>query len=129
MDVVTLDTGALIALERNKARARALVRAVILRDARLFVPAPVVTEWWRGRTDVRDDILALLVLAPVTREIACAAGEALARTGTRTRGTSAVDAIVMAQAASRGGVVYTSDVDDLGILRDACFPSVRVLAI
>jgi hypothetical protein len=44
------------------------------------------------------------------------------------RDAKTVDAIVMASAASRGDVVYTSDVDDLERLR-AYFPAVRVLAV
>jgi len=39
-----------------------------------------------------------------------------------------IDAIVMASAASRGDVVYTSDFDDLERLR-SFFPSVRVLVV
>jgi hypothetical protein len=39
-----------------------------------------------------------------------------------------VDAAVMASAALRGDVVYTSDVDDLEQLREH-FPSVRVLRV
>ena len=56
--------------------------------------------------------------------LARVAGEALARV----KSASLVDAIVMATAALRGGVVYTGDVDDLERLRDP-FPSVRVLSI
>ena len=41
---------------------------------------------------------------------------------------SRVDAIVMATAARRGGVVFTSDVDDLTRLREV-FPNVRVLGV
>jgi predicted nuclease of predicted toxin-antitoxin system len=47
---------------------------------------------------------------------------------TGVRDAKTVDAIVMASAASRGDVVYTSDVDDLERLR-AYFPAVRVLAV
>jgi predicted nucleic acid-binding protein len=129
MDPVTLDTGALIALERNKPRARFLMEASKEADARLLVPMPVVSEWWRGRTDTREKILKLVDVEALPLDVACAAGEALARVGRRPRGASAIDAIVMAFAAARGGVVYTSDVDDLGLLRDLCFPSVRVLGI
>ena len=38
----------------------------------------------------------------------------------------ALDAIVMASAASRGDIVYTSDFEDLSRL-GRCFPSVRVM--
>lgn len=43
------------------------------------------------------------------------------------RGSTSVDAIVVASAARRGDAVYTSDVDDLERLR-AFFPSVRIFA-
>jgi hypothetical protein len=43
-------------------------------------------------------------------------------------GATTVDAIVMASAARRGDVVYTSDFGDLARLR-AFFPSVRVLGV
>lgn len=88
---------------------------------------PVIAEWWRGRTDRREDLLAALTVEEVSLRVAQAAGEALA--GIEHRGPSVIDALVMAHAAHRGGVVYTSDPDDLGQLRDARFPSVRVLAI
>ena len=57
-------------------------------------------------------------------ELAKLAGEALSAI----EGATAVDAIVMASAARRGDVVYTSDVDDLERLRDY-FPGVRVLGV
>lgn len=90
----------------------------------ITVPAPVVTEWWRGRTDIRQDILQSVVIEELTLPIARVAGEALAAI----RGSTAIDAIVMASAAQRGDVVITSDVSDLEALR-AFFPSVRVLGI
>lgn len=43
-------------------------------------------------------------------------------------GATVVDAIVMASAAARGGVFYTSDFDDLSRLR-AHFREVRVLSV
>jgi hypothetical protein len=39
-----------------------------------------------------------------------------------------IDAIVMASAATRGDIVYTSDVDDLERLR-VFFPTVKVLSV
>lgn len=127
IDEPTLDAGALIALERRKPRAVVLATAARMRTVRLLVPMPVIAEWWRGRSDWRDDLLSAVSIQDVPLRVAQAAGEALAMLGAR--GPSVVDAIVMAYAAQRGGVVYTSDVDDLGLLRDTCFPGVRVLAI
>jgi hypothetical protein len=84
----------------------------------------VVGEWWRGRTDVRDAILDSVDVGPLSVTLAKRAGEALAAI----RGATLVDAIVMASAATRGDIVYTSDVDDLEKLRRH-FPGVRVLEV
>lgn len=121
---LTFDTGALVALERRKQRMTdVLVRA---RQERLpiMVPSVAVAEWWRGRTDVRLRILAGLLVEPLDESLACLAGDALAAVS----GATMADAVVMASAARRGGVVYTSDVDDLERLR-AYFPTVRVLGV
>lgn len=121
---ITLDTGALIALERRRVRMRQVLEHALAHRARVTVPADVVGEWWRGRTDVRDAILAWVDVEPLTERLAKDAGEALANVA----GATLVDAIVMVSAASRGDIVYTSDVDDLEKLRTR-FPSVRVLGV
>jgi hypothetical protein len=59
---------------------------------------------------------------PTTEELARVAGAAL----NATAGRNAIDAIVMASAAQRGDVVYTSDVPDLELL-SRVFPAVRIL--
>jgi predicted nucleic acid-binding protein len=121
---ITFDTGALIALERRKLRIRQVLERAVAGDQRITVPADVVGEWWRGRTDVRDAILASVDVEPLSEVLAKVAGEALAVV----KGATLVDAIVMASAASRGDVVYTSDVEDLERLRRH-FPAVRVLGV
>jgi predicted nucleic acid-binding protein len=83
-----------------------------------------IAEWWRGRTDVRATILRGLRIEPMDVELARRAGEAVAAI----RGATTNDAVVMASAARRGDIVYTSDVDDLERL-GAFFPGVRVLAV
>jgi hypothetical protein len=91
---------------------------------RITVPAAVLTEWWRGRSDVRERILAAVRIEPLSGGLAKVAGEAIAAV----KGATPIDAIVMASAAQRGDVVYTSDVSDLQKLA-AYFPAVRVLGI
>jgi len=120
----TFDTGALIALERRSQRVRNIITRAVTLGVRITVPVAVVTEWWRGRTDARELILNSLTVEPITERVAKLAGEAIASV----EGASAIDAIVMASAALRGGVVYTSDVDDRERLR-AHFPAVRVLGV
>ncbi|MBK9000429.1 MAG: PIN domain-containing protein [Myxococcales bacterium] len=123
-DGITFDTGALIALERRSLFARKILERALERKMRITVPAVVLTEWWRGRSDVREVILAAVRVEPLAAAVAKLAGEAL----TSVRGGTAVDAIVVASAAQRGDVVYTSDVEDLAKLA-AHFRSVRVLGI
>ncbi|MBL8612827.1 MAG: PIN domain-containing protein [Myxococcales bacterium] len=119
---ITLDTGALVAIERRKQRGTQLLELARRRLAVLAVPVPVVAEWWRGRTDVRERILDAVSVEPLTLATAKSAGEALASVPRCT----AVDAMVMAFAAARGDAVFTGDTDDLERLR-AFFPTVRVL--
>lgn len=62
----TFDRGMLIALERRKPRATEALRAIIRRGLLPVVPAVVVAEWWRGRSDVREEILAMRSRGRVT---------------------------------------------------------------
>lgn len=123
-DGLTFDTGALIALERRSLRARAILERATELKVRITVPSAVVTEWWRGRSDLRERIVAAVRIEPLSERVAKLAGEALAAV----RGSAAIDAIVMASAAQRGDIVYTTDVDDLQRLA-AHFRAVRVLGI
>ena len=121
----TFDTGMLVALERRKHRATEAFRAIIRRGYLPVVPAVVYAEWWRGRSDVREEILAAVIVEDVPPVLCRAAGEALAAV----RGSSLADAVVMASAALRGGgVVYTGDLDDLRRLQRH-FPTVLLLDV
>lgn len=120
----TLDTGALIGIERRHQRAVAFWRTALAHGIPLVAPTTSIAEWWRGRTDARETILGTLVVEPLDVVVARLAGEAMARV----RGSTVADSVVMASAARSGGVVLTSDFDDLARLR-AHFPSVRVLEV
>lgn len=94
------------------------------REDTVVVSQVVLAEWWRGRSDWREKILAMLVVEPLTDARAKLSGEAVARVA----GATTIDAVVMASAASRGDTVFTSDQEDLERLR-AFFPGVRVLSV
>lgn len=130
MILVTLDTGALIAMERRKERGMMLLRAARENRAQLLAITPVVAEWWRGRSDVRDRIKLGVTLVPFPVRAAEAAGVVLgAIRGRKLRAAWAIDVMVMAFAATYGGgLVYTSDIDDLERI-GAHFPGVRVLSV
>lgn len=121
----TFDTGMLIGLERRKPRATEALRAIVRRGLLPVVPAAVYAEWWRGRTAMREDILRIVIVEDMGSALCRSAGEALGAV----RGASLVDAVVMASASLRGGgVVYTSDVDDLRRLQRH-FPTVVLVPV
>lgn len=130
-----LDTGALISAERGKERALRFLRLAHAGRAHLLVPLPVVAEWWRGRTKVRETLLAATRVV-ASLDASKAAGEALARLGegslrrsaaTRIEASLAIHAIVMATASMLDAVVLTGEPSDFERLAD-CFPGVVVLS-
>jgi predicted nucleic acid-binding protein len=120
-----LDTGALISAERGKQRAARFFRLASIGRARLIVPLPVIAEWWRGRSDAREEILAATEVVS-SLSAAKAAGVALARLR-NVDSKLTIDAIVIATAALFGAIVVTGDRDDFESLA-AHFPAVPLLA-
>jgi predicted nucleic acid-binding protein len=123
MTGLTFDTSALIGLERRRQRIGRVYRTAVDDGLIVSVPSAVIAEWWRGRSDAREMILHGVRVEPLDVALAQVAGEALAAVD----GATTVDAIVMASAARRGDIVYTTDVADLVRLQ-SFFRSVRVLA-
>jgi len=116
---LTFDTGALIAWERNRDSVNKVVAAANTLQKRIYVPEVVLAEWWRGYTKRRNEILQAVAIDRLTSQQAKAAGEVLAHLSIDGGGAAlTIDALVMASAASRGDVVYTSDPDDLLGLRE-----------
>jgi predicted nucleic acid-binding protein len=120
------DTGALISAERRKTRATNFLDLATRGRARILVPLPAVAEWWRGRTDVREAILAA-VQVDASLDAAKAAGVALGHL----RNVDAkltIDAVVMATAALANATVVTGDTEDFARLMPY-FAGVTVLAV
>ena len=86
----------------------------------------VVAEWWRDRRSVAARWLSGLDVEAVDEALARVAGEVLGEL--RLGREHTIDAIVMASAARRGDILYTSDFDDMARLGTR-FPSVWVLAL
>jgi len=120
------DAGALIAAERGKERAARFLRLARIGRARIIVPLPVIAEWWRGRTDARDEILAASQVVG-SIEIVKAAGIALAK-AKDVDAELTIDAIVMATAAMMDAIVVTGDSGDFERLAGH-FLGVSVLSI
>jgi predicted nucleic acid-binding protein len=114
-----LDSGAVIALARGEARARAFLAQALAVMATVEVPVVVVAETVRGgaRDAPVNRVLKAVGSTPVANvEHGRAAGRLLAST----RSTATVDALVVAQAVVAGGAhILTGDRDDLGRLAAA----------
>jgi predicted nucleic acid-binding protein len=120
---LTLDTGALIKLERRRLDIAKKIKVAIDHAVPITVPAVVVAEWWRGGPGDRQraTLLRMFIVEPLSRHLAQLAGHALGHVAR----AETIDAIVMASASLRGDTVYTSDLPDLERLQRA-FPTVLI---
>ncbi len=113
MSGLTLDAGALIAIDKNDRRVVAALRLALDADLPITIPAGVVGQVWRdGARQVR--LARLLGSTGVAIE---ALDDARARAAGQLCGTTATndvtDASVVLCAKARGDRIFTSDVDDL----------------
>jgi predicted nucleic acid-binding protein len=77
--LITLDTGVLVAIERHRPKAWALLQTSWSERLRLTIPAPVWGEWHAGSPHHGLGRLAkAVVIEPLTAALARSAGEALA---------------------------------------------------
>lgn len=118
-NVITFDTGALIAIERRSRRMQALLDEIDRREWQVAVPAGVVAQAWRGGPrqariaallrDERTEVLALD--DPVARAVGLLCG--------RSGHADVVDVSVAICALQRNRHVVTSDPGDLLAVDDA----------
>lgn len=117
---VVLDAGALIAIERGDERLRAVLELTLEQGIAVHVPAPVVAEVWRGGAGRQARLAAFLargrerehLLFPALDvDVALQLGLLLARV--RASRLSLADAMVAWCAIRLGGIVFSSDPDDL----------------
>jgi hypothetical protein len=113
---LTLDAGALIALERNDRRVVALLSRALHHELPIVVPAGVIGQVWRdGRRQARlARFLASSEVAvePLDDRRAREAGQLCGLRGT----ADVIDASVVIGARARGDRIATSDPDDLARL-------------
>ena len=110
---ITLDAGALIAVDKNVRRVMVALRVALDADLPITVPAGVVGQAWRdGARQARlARFLASkrLTIEPLDDWRARAAGQLCGAKRTE----DVIDASVVLGAKARGDRVFTSDVDDL----------------
>ena len=110
---ITLDTGALIAVERGDHLVGAYLRLAYQGSRRLVVPAPVLAQVWRSSQNARiAQFLALVFVEPLSAGLARQVGELLGRAGL----SDVVDGTVVVGAAARGDEIVTGDMEDISRL-------------
>ena len=110
---ITLDAGALIALDRGNKRMIALLAEALKQRRSFRIPSGVVGQAWRdGRTQVslarflRADEVEIV---PLDEHVARSCGELCGNKGT----SDVIDASIVILARQRGDIIVTSDADDL----------------
>lgn len=119
MTGLTLDTGALIAIEAGSPRMALLIEQAIAAGAELAIPAGVVAQAWRG--GARQVRIAKLLQLRVTSVVALDAKLAL-RVGARCASSGSMDVVdvsVAICAHDRGHPVITSDPSDIAAIDPA----------
>jgi predicted nucleic acid-binding protein len=106
---LVFDTGMLVALERRKQRATHFLELARRDRLKVHVPSPVFVEWWRGRTDLREDIRACFEIDYLDEATLRLAGETMRTIRSKHQSGVAVDVIVLASAAVRGDTVLTGE--------------------
>ena len=110
---VTLDAGALIAIDKGNRRMIALLEEVVTQGGRFEIPAAALGQAWRdGSRQARLTRFvrgAEVSVVPLDENMSRACGELLAISGT----SDVVDASVVIVAVKSGSPIVTSDPSDL----------------
>lgn len=111
---LTLDTGALIGLERRSGRTRALLQRALTHGLAIAVPAGVIAQAWRGGAGPQVPLARLLAdpqveTPPLDAATARAAGMLCGARGH----PDVIDASVVLCARERGHRIVTSDPGDI----------------
>jgi hypothetical protein len=125
MNGLTLDAGALLAVERGHRAVLVTLQEALAHQAAITVPAGALAQVWRG--GARQARLASLLAAEgveveaLDNRIARRAGVLCGATRTR----DVIDASVVVGATDRGDTILTSDVDELRVLD----PEIELIAV
>ena len=128
MTGITLDTGAIIALEKGKRRILSVVSVALTNDIPIMVPVTALAEFWREPSKAMRVLLADFTVLPMTSRDAEALGTVLGRLGRRA-GPLFVDASVAVFAAVYAPILYTADPEDMSEICTRAGLNVRVLGV
>lgn len=106
---LTLDSGALIAVEKHNREIVTLLKAAAAADVGVTIPVGVLAQAWRGNSPMIARLLQASDVENMTQAEAMEIGAALAASKT----SDIVDASVVVSAMKRGDTIVTSDANDL----------------
>lgn len=131
MTALVLDTGALIALDRNDRTVWAMLRNAADDSVQVSVPAGVVAQAWRdgSRQALLSRALTHCDEVPLEGSLARATGLLCGRAGTADIVDASVALVAAARSQTGPAAVVTSDPTDLRHLLQALNASVRLVAI
>ncbi len=125
-DPITLDAGALVAVDRGDHGTWSDLKTMVRAGSVPVIPTSIVVETWRGARQGRlGQLLRLCDVEPLDEATARRAGELCGRAGT----ADPIDAVVIVSASRRGGIVLTSDAADLAHLVSHLGPDHPPLAV
>lgn len=131
MTALVLDTGALIALDRNDRKVWAMLRNAADDSTQVSVPAGVVAQSWRDGS--RQALLARALVhcdeVPLEGALARATGLLCGRAGTADIVDASVALVAAARAQTGPTALVTSDPADLRHLLQTLDASVRLVTI
>ncbi len=131
MTALVLDTGALIALDRNDRTAWAMLRNAADDSAQVSVPAGVIAQAWRSgsRQVLLARALAHCEEVPLEGALARASGLLCGRAGTADIVDASVALVTAARSHSGPAALVTSDPTDLRHLLEVLGASVRLVTV
>jgi len=106
---LTLDAGALIAVEKQDRPLMAVLKAAVEREVTITVPAVVLAQAWRGNSPTIARLLTTCEVEDLNEIGAKRIGVLLSKG----RRSDVVDAAVVVGARLRGDAIVTSDPDDI----------------
>lgn len=131
MTTLVLDTGALIALDRNDRRVWAMLRNATDDSAQVSIPAGVIAQAWRdgGRQALLARALTNCDEVPLEGALARATGLLCGRADTADIVDASVALVAAARSRTDTTALITSDPNDLRHLLQTLDASVRLVAI
>jgi hypothetical protein len=124
-DGLTLDAGALIAIEKGSRAIMTLLKTAAHAGRSVTVPSAVLAQAWRGNSPLVAQVLKACAADVLDWPAAKLVGALLGRAGK----SDVIDAFVVVSAQKRGDAIVTSDPEDIEHLVSFCGSDLKVTKV